>query len=441
MSKWIVRAAAISDVGNVRERNEDNLYFAGKILEEKHENIEQVWKKVWNLERGPALMAIYDGMGGEEHGEIASYLAAKTTQEETKDRRDELGTVFLEQLCKNINQRIGHAIKELKCKRMGTTGAILLFEGDQMHCCNVGDSRIFLWENSSLNQISVDHTNEQLLKELGMVQQRPQLTQYLGIPEETLELTPSFSTHDLVRVKKFLICSDGLTDMVSEEKIADIMREAQLEKVCRNLIDEAKKAGGRDNITVIVGEVLELPEKKDFDLKKKLFLAGVLVLGILATVFAAKGVKRLINKPSDKPTVIIQEVPVTWEKSVSFQLAEGEKLLQYEETVEKRYWKFASANGSKEVTVYVNSDAAHTQATVLEEVREGKLKDHVTEITLEDSEAVALHCKNKGDESLYVCKQLLSGEVVLIGWTNTEFPEAMRIPFLKMLENMIEIKE
>ena len=148
-----------------------------------------------------------------------------------------------------------------------------------------------------------------------------------------------------------------------------------------------------------------------------------------------------MNKPSDKPTVIIQEVPVTWEKSVSFQLAEGEKLLQYEETVEKRYWKFASANGSKEVTVYVNSDAAHTQATVMEEVREGKPKDHVTEITLEDSKALALHCKNKGDESLYVCKQLLSGEVVLIGWTNTDFPEAMRIPFLKMLENMIEIKE
>ena len=441
MSKWIVRAAAISDVGNVRERNEDNLYFAGKILEEKHENIEQVWKKVWNLERGSALMAVYDGMGGEEHGEIASHIAAQTTQTEVKERREEDGPVFLEQLCKNINQKIGDAIAEYKCKRMGTTGAILLFEKDKMHCCNVGDSRIFLWENNSLNQISVDHTNEQLLKDLGMVKQRPQLTQYLGIPEETLELTPSFSQHDIARVKKFLICSDGLTDMVPEEMIADIMREADLEKMCRTLVEEAKKAGGRDNITIVVGEVLELPEKKDFNLKKILLLAGILVLGILATIFVAKGVKRLTHKSSEEPAVIIKEVPVSWEKTVHFQLAEGEKLVQYKETIEQRSWKFETGSGAKEVTVYINADSAYTPRSVMNELCQGKLKDSITEITLEDSDALAMHGKVKGGEALYVCKQLSSGEVLLITWTHTEFPEAMRMPFLKLLENMVEIKE
>lgn len=446
MSKLIVRAAAVSDVGNVREQNEDNLYFAGRILEEKHDGIENVWKKGWNLENESALVAVFDGMGGEEHGEIASFLAAQTMQQEARVRQEKAAEVFLEETCQKINQEICKATIENKCKRMGSTGAILLFENDMMYCCNVGDSRIFTWENNSLNQISVDHTNEQMLKELGMLKRKPQLTQYLGIPKETLELTPSTSVHDARKVKKFLICSDGLTDMISEERIAEIMKDADVAKVCRKLLEAAKEAGGRDNITIIVGEVISEQEHTRPGKKRLLGILAIIAVVVFGAVLYGKIAGKENGKKSEKNPSVKSETLISWNKTVDFQIAEGEKLIQFRETETERYWKFEGVNGVKEVTLYVDDREGHTPEKLIKGIKAFKDESAITDITMEDESIWAMHCENdKDSESLYVIKEFPSGEIMLASWTTKEIPEGVsgvvQEVFVEMMINMVTIKE
>ena len=124
---------------------------------------------------------------------------------------------------------------------------------DRFYVCNLGDSPIFRLHGGKSQKIYEEHTNRELLEEYGIKGWTSSLTQCLGISEDELRLEPYIDKGNLHSGDQFLICSDGLTDMVSTEVISDIMQSAETQEECVNqLLFRALKNGGRDNITIML---------------------------------------------------------------------------------------------------------------------------------------------------------------------------------------------
>ena len=121
------------------------------------------------------------------------------------------------------------------------------------YIANIGDSRVYGFRNGRINQLSSDHTDEVLMKEQGITGRKPHLTQYLGIDPDELCLEPFIKSYRYEEGDRFLICSDGVTDMVDENLITEIVNRSSTPEIAvQRLIKEAKNNGGKDNITAIV---------------------------------------------------------------------------------------------------------------------------------------------------------------------------------------------
>ena len=252
----VVTIVAKSDIGNYRGNNEDNLLFLDRVLPLDHIGTEGLLKASASVSM-PLFLAAFDGMGGEANGEVASYAAAKDLLNWISEHPHlgKMTDVSLLDACVSMNDAVCNATKQYKSARMGTTIAMVVLTKEKLLCCNVGDSKVFSWKSGTLTQVSIDHNNEDMLKQLGIQEKKPQLTQYIGVPPNVFEIQPSIRAVPYNVIKRFLICSDGLTDMVSIEDITDIMSGTDIGDVCNNLVDAANDAGGHDNITVIVGEI------------------------------------------------------------------------------------------------------------------------------------------------------------------------------------------
>lgn len=243
-------AACGCNMGRVRKNNEDNFYFDGRSLPEENRGLSGCIAKKVFLEND-VIMGVFDGMGGEEYGEKASFAATEIMKEKADQcRRYTVGSrSFLSQLCIDMNRAVCERQKELYVTRMGTTAAILLFVPDEVYACNLGDSRIYRLRDNELSQISVDDTEpipEGVHRKAGLIQ-------FLGIPEDELSLEPHIVKCELKRGDQFLICSDGLTDMLSNLEICSIIRQhVSVKQSVEHLISRALQQGGRDNVTVIV---------------------------------------------------------------------------------------------------------------------------------------------------------------------------------------------
>ena len=203
----------------------------------------------------PTLFGVFDGLGGEECGEIASYIAAKTTCCPIK-AKDSLS--FLNTLCQKANDEICRYMKENLVFSMGTTAAMVLFDKKNITLCNVGDSRIYHISKNEMSQISKDHVA------FSVQGQKPPLSQSLGIPPEEIIIQPHFVQSNYVCGDKYLICSDGLTDMVSEEDIKSIIDENDINEAIKALLNKTLENGGRDNVTIIL---LEIKQKRSLFFK------------------------------------------------------------------------------------------------------------------------------------------------------------------------------
>ena len=203
------------------------------------------------------LLAVFDGMGGESCGEMAAFLAAEACGEHFKTAKDGIRNdpeEFLNEICESMNQAICDYGRTNKINSMGTTAALLAFAEDAVYSCNLGDSRIYKSDREKFYQISQDHVLGRSL--FG----KAPLTQYLGMEEENLQLEPSISRQEIKIGDRFLLCSDGITDMLSDGEIADILsRDIPVAKTVEILVDRALKKGGRDNITVVLCEIMEQP--------------------------------------------------------------------------------------------------------------------------------------------------------------------------------------
>ena len=246
----IIHAACGCNTGKIRKNNEDNFYFDGRCLERVNDGLNDVISSSQLLTNN-TCMAVFDGMGGERFGEYASYLAA----EKLKQLQPTLKERFLKQkdylvkVAQVLDETVVKAQEELRTQHMGATMAGLWFFNRKAYICNLGDSRVYRLRGGGLKQLSVDHVEKRPLKP----GRKAPLTQHLGAGSEEIRVEPSIAISGINFGDKYLLCTDGLTDMLADTEILKIMEHnATPHSIVRSLIRNAMEQGGRDNITVIV---------------------------------------------------------------------------------------------------------------------------------------------------------------------------------------------
>lgn len=227
----IVEEAARTDTGRQRHANEDSYYARSPIY------------------------VVADGMGGAQAGEVASQIAADVFDSDLGDGNPE---EQLARLAQEANRRIFELSRADSSRSgMGTTLTGALISSDEVSIVHVGDSRAYLYRDGELRQLTRDHSLVEELRRQGKLtteeaEEHPQrsiITRALG-PEPDVEL--DVHTHQARVGDVFLLCSDGLTSMIREDQVRDILRNSEsLKSAVDKLIEEANRAGGRDNITVV----------------------------------------------------------------------------------------------------------------------------------------------------------------------------------------------
>ena len=242
--------AARSDKGCARRNNEDNLYCCGTILTSDRQNLPF---KTGGVFSAPAVFAVFDGVGGEQLGEQASLTAAQTLAEHA-DRICSAGTAQIDSAVKvlvdDINRRIREESKTMSV-RMGTTMALAVVTQSEIRAYNIGDSRIYMFdERTGLRVVSIDHTLAMRRVKAGLVSETEarrsgdwsKLTACLGIAFENGLISEPYMSPPVPLSGKvrLLLCSDGLTDMVQDERIEHILGSCKnIEKAVQELMSEA----------------------------------------------------------------------------------------------------------------------------------------------------------------------------------------------------------
>lgn len=321
-SNFVINYAAISNMGLVRDKNEDNLFVNGEFMEGEILNSPFVYAGQAKAES--SVFSVCDGMGGEAFGEEASLIAVKTLKKDwQKYFQININIIpILMDSINEINKKICQRIT-LKNKRMGTTLALVAFIQNKISIFNIGDSRIYQYRNKILRQISVDHTQVQTLIRSGIVSpeqaithpSRNKLTQHLGIFSEELIIEPHIMIDmEIQDADQWLICSDGLTDMLNDTEISEIFNNYQtVMEQCNKLTETALQKGGKDNVTVIVlkagkQEFADAYIKKPFDTARdgifsksqpKLIIA-LLAIIVTISVFTVSLIYYILKNPGEK---------------------------------------------------------------------------------------------------------------------------------------------
>ena len=237
--------SCISHVGKIRSSNQDNF-----ICDRQYLNPEQ---RDWPVRlcgektsvESP-LFGVFDGMGGEECGEIASYIAAKGALKTVIGKK---AASTLSEFIQKANSDICDFAEANGIISMGTTAALLAFTKKAVFLCNIGDSKIFRLSGGVLEQISKDHV---VTSAFGL---KPPLSQNLGISPNEMLIEPFLARGPYQDGDIYLICSDGLTDMVPTEIIQETLNLGALESAADSLLELALSNGGKDNISVILCEI------------------------------------------------------------------------------------------------------------------------------------------------------------------------------------------
>lgn len=230
----------VSHVGRVRKRNQDNYICDGKYME--CGCAESSLSGAAFSDDAP-VFGVFDGLGGEEHGDVAAYIAAKSAAALTigSDPAQDLSDY-----CQGVNIRICEYARENALRSAGTTAAMLAFTQGGIMLCNIGDSKVFRLGVSGLEQISQDHLCA------AVYGTKPPLLQNLGIPPEEMPIEPYFARGGYTNGDVYLICSDGLTDMVSAAEIESVLKWRGTVRAADKLLDMALERGGTDNVSIVV---------------------------------------------------------------------------------------------------------------------------------------------------------------------------------------------
>lgn len=255
-SSTTVRVAGLTDVGLEREKNDDSFIVADLNPD--------VAPYSGRLECGNdgVLLAVADGMGGHAHGDIASTIAIcelSNAMKRLTGRSPDRVRRAVEHAHRSVREaaagRTGFA-------RMGTTLTAVHIDGKRAHIAHVGDSRAYVIRGGKISRLTVDQTMTEIMIEAGIIdeserQHSPwshQLAQAIGQVEK--RLTVATSTLELREGDVFVLCSDGLTNLVIDEEIEEAVRSGgPFEETCRHLVDLANLRGGDDNSTLIIAGV------------------------------------------------------------------------------------------------------------------------------------------------------------------------------------------
>ncbi|MEG1880146.1 MAG: Stp1/IreP family PP2C-type Ser/Thr phosphatase [Oscillospiraceae bacterium] len=234
-----------SDVGCIRELNEDSFKICG-----------------FSPTENSGFCVLADGMGGHSAGEVASQKAVDVVSESLNGILDECERKSLPQIInraiEEANSQIYNLAKQDTAKAgMGTTIVVSCFEPDGAYIANVGDSRAYAYRNDELYQITRDHSVVEEMVENGSITREearfhPQkniITRALGTDDDTCA---DIFEYDYCLGDVLIMCSDGLSGMVSDREISYIIKSGKDAKdIVEELIKSAKESGGTDNITVI----------------------------------------------------------------------------------------------------------------------------------------------------------------------------------------------
>jgi protein phosphatase len=235
-----LRFAVRSDVGLLREGNEDSAYA------------------------GPHLLAVADGMGGHAAGEVASAAAIATIASLDSDQSAGELLPALANAVATANMRLQEMImSDPATEGMGTTLTALLWSDGHAALCHIGDSRAYLLRDGKFYQITHDHTLVQSLVDEGRITEddvatHPQRSLLLRALDGRTLADPDLSSHETMPGDRYLICSDGLSGVVTEQTLHQALSSVRdPDKAALQLIELALKGGGPDNITCIVADVID----------------------------------------------------------------------------------------------------------------------------------------------------------------------------------------
>jgi protein phosphatase len=245
-TRFSLDARGHSEVGLVRKNNQDSAYVSGRLL------------------------GVADGMGGAAAGDMASAIAVRRLEEADKSPQNAQNlTEFLNNAIEEANDDIAAQVwHDPRLDGMGTTVCAMLFDGHNFGLASIGDSRGYLYRDGELTQLTHDHSWVQLLVDEGKLTPEeaaihPNRSLVLKVVNGTPNHIPDLSVHEAKLGDRLLLCSDGLCGMISANHIAELLAEPDLNDVVARLSGAALDAGGHDNITIVVADVV--PENEVLD--------------------------------------------------------------------------------------------------------------------------------------------------------------------------------
>lgn len=241
----MLKSYSVTDIGRKRQLNQDYVFSCAKPM--------------GNM---PNLFIVADGMGGHKAGDYASKCTVETIEKEIKLSFEKNPTIIIKKAIQKANKEIRkRAAEDSNLQGMGTTVVVATVIGKYLQVANVGDSRLYVVNDTEIKQITRDHSLvEEMIRLGGITREDARLhpdkniiTRAIGVKDEveidffTVELRPS----DCI-----LMCSDGLTNMLPDKEILEILKEhndpKQLQEAAQALIDAANNNGGKDNIAVVL---------------------------------------------------------------------------------------------------------------------------------------------------------------------------------------------
>ncbi len=256
-----------TDIGKVRERNEDAFVIADLM----RSSPVHAMRKPLEVELGVygVLLAVSDGMGGAQAGAVASALTLQSLQREISAADRTVAATALTESVQRANHKVWDAASALGREGMGATLTAVLIDGRRAYVAEVGDSRAYVLRSGRLVALTHDQSVVQLMLDAGTLTREQALNfPYKNVIAQAIGTSPkvvvALNRFTLRRGDRLLLCSDGLTGKVSDDELASVVASTPiLDAVAGRLVDLANARGGDDNVTVLLadmhGDGLPLP--------------------------------------------------------------------------------------------------------------------------------------------------------------------------------------
>lgn len=247
-----------TDRGRVRTSNEDAFVVADLTTAERVHSMDSTASL--NVGTRGVLIAVSDGMGGAQAGEVASTMALRSLRVGMNNGHPDGANAALQAGVEVANKNVWNFARTSGKEGMGATLTAMLVHGLHAYVAEIGDSRAYLLRSDQLVQITRDQSYVQTLVDRGAItpaqagesDYKNIILQAVGVGPE---VTVAMSRVSLRRHDRFLLCSDGLSNMLPDVDIHAILKGAALDSACSALVDAANARGGEDNITAVMVEV------------------------------------------------------------------------------------------------------------------------------------------------------------------------------------------